>query len=370
MWKHPSPTLGIFKYKDSPMQTSQNIIMFDLDWTLVRPLGKRKFSKTNSDWQFIFAADQKLRELDAKLYIITNQAMKPKKDFHPETRITNIVKALDIPIIVFASRAKDIWRKPNSTIFEKHILSDLPKKKSISILYVGDAAGRESDFADSDRKFAYNIHLLLAHLGTDATVSFQTPEEFFLGGPTLGNPPWRDFDPQAYLDKMKGVPKIDYSTFASNVQDLVVMVGFPASGKSTFARGLAVHGYEIVNQDELGTFQKVIRVAREHLQAGKSIIIDSTNRSIEKRANYIRLAKSFKTPVKCIWITTPIEIAQHMNIVRERMGGPRIPQVAYNVYRKRFQPPTKDEGFTSVKKVSLRPEFSNKRELLMFLQKS
>ena len=48
--------------------------------------------------------------------------------------------------------------------------------------------------------------------------------------------------------------------------EMVIMVGCPASGKSTFRkRYLEPHGYVAVNRDTMGTMQKCIKVGM-HLE--------------------------------------------------------------------------------------------------------
>lgn len=51
-------------------------------------------------------------------------------------------------------------------------------------------------------------------------------------------------------------------------------------GKSTFARKYFVPaGYVHVNQDTLKTKDKCLKVAREAVESGKSVVIDNTNPS-------------------------------------------------------------------------------------------
>lgn len=66
--------------------------------------------------------------------------------------------------------------------------------------------------------------------------------------------------------------------------ELLVMVGPPASGKSTISLQLSnQHGYVIVNQDILKTWQKCFEHASELLDLKKRVIIDNTNRDLETR---------------------------------------------------------------------------------------
>lgn len=127
-----------------------------------------------------------------------------------------------------------------------------------SCAYVGDAAGRpknwkhgmKKDFSDSDRAFAANIG-----------IQFLTPEMFFLkeSAPRMD---WRsEFDPVAWLRLEESISqqgtRFSGSSITKPDQELIVFCGYPASGKSTFAKTrLVSKGYLRVNQDELKTFQK------------------------------------------------------------------------------------------------------------------
>lgn len=111
-------------------------------------------------------------------------------------------------------------------------VKDVDRKQSI---YVGDAAGRpfghrswiggnEKDFSDSDRKFALNAGLM-----------FNTPEEFFLGKSEekfmfLG------FDACAWQDSFVSQAGKVVGHEIGDGLEMVLMVGLPGSGKTTFAK--------------------------------------------------------------------------------------------------------------------------------------
>lgn len=126
-------------------------------------------------------------------------------------------------------------------------------------MYIGDAAGRAKnwkfgefigwllsnpllgapkDFSCSDRTFAHNVG-----------VKFQTPEEFFLGE-SPAKFEWDSVDPAALLKNFQGKPHFTGSQpLTSSSQEMIILVGYPASGKSTFTeRYLKPHGYFHVNQ--------------------------------------------------------------------------------------------------------------------------
>lgn len=118
--------------------------------------------------------------------------------------------------------------------------------------YVGDAAGRYNgkpkDHSCADRLFAANLGL-----------KFYTPEEFFLGKKPVEYV-LPEFDPKL-LFKGPEKPMLEPVgvRLIEEAPELIVMVGYPASGKSKFVKqNLEANGYVVVNQDQLKTWQKCV----------------------------------------------------------------------------------------------------------------
>jgi len=100
-------------------------------------------------------------------------------------------------------------------------------------------------------------------------------------------------------------------------QDVVLFVGYPCLGKSTFFRQhFQPEGYIHINQDTLKTREKCIRALEETLKAGKSCVVgqslpllnestltkqhlDNTNRNVTTRKHYIDLCGTLKVPIRC-----------------------------------------------------------------------
>jgi len=157
-------------------------------------------------------------------------------------------------------------------------------------------------------------------------------------------------------------------------QELIVCVGFPASGKSTLSkRYLVPAGYAHVNRDTLKTQDKCVKAASDALSNGKSVVIDNTNPSKETRASYIVLAKKAKVPVRCFLFDIKEELAHHLNYYRERLTNgeeKHVPRIGYNIYKKKFEPPTMAEGFAEIRSIKFVANFANKAEEELFNQKA
>lgn len=264
-----------------------------------------------------------------------------------------IFTSLDIPgITVYAATTNDKYRKPRPGMWGE-CLSDLDLEAGGfdlgSSYLVGDAAGREGDFSDTDRKWALNIGL-----------GFITPEEFFLGQAPRAMS--HKFDPSKYTITIKTTVTTKTSvvfTKSTAKKEVVLFVGSPGAGKSTFYwRHLEPLGYERINQDILKTKPKCFATARELLSAGKSVAIDNTNADCATRAAWIALAKEHKAPIRCLYFTSPEELCMHNAAVRafggdivnrEKRG--MLPGIAFKGFKGRFEEPVEGEGFLELIKV-------------------
>ena len=81
--------------------------------------------------------------------------------------------------------------------------------------------------------------------------------------------------------------------------EVVILCGFPGCGKTSFyRRALQPLGHAHVNRDTLKTPAKCLSVARDALAAGRSVVVDNTNPSIEARAAYVRYDGAETTAAK------------------------------------------------------------------------
>eukprot|EP00483_Globobulimina_turgida_P009501 UN09520 len=110
---------------------------------------------------------------------------------------------------------------------------------------------------------------------------------------------------------------------------MVLMRGPPGCGKSTFAKEYLVsQGYEWINRDTLKTKKKCLDAAKKALKNRKNVVIDNTNPNYNAREPYIKIGQANNANIRLFNMTTAREIAEHMNLVRERLtkgGTKRIP---------------------------------------------
>lgn len=294
----------------------KKIAMFDYDWTLVKPKTGGTFPRDVDDWVWLYpSVPDTLRNYYDKGYAIvvfTNQS-KPWK-------LQQIEKALaevGIPCTIYAGMQKED-QKPSTTMFKMLVKDkEWDAKKSF---FVGDALGRPADFADTDKIFAERIGLKAKQI--------HAPEAFFKH--------------EVRQSKMIVRP--------SKSQELVIMVGYPASGKSTISQSVfKANGYEVLESDELKTLAKIRSGLVKALGEGKSVVVDATNPTRERRKEYVdaarRVAPSIR--IRCIHVATSMEESVARNNLRPKDKG--VPMIAYYTYRKRFEEPNAEsEGFDAL----------------------
>lgn len=141
---------------------------------------------------------------------------------------------------------------------------------------------------------------------------------------------------------------------------LIVLVGPPGSGKSTWAcengRG-AVH----VSQDGLidaitpDGFEHVYRavyaaaedaVARAAIERGHTVIVDRTNRTRAHRARWLRIAAACGCPAVAVVMATSAAECRSRN--RTRTDRRRLSEERMERMLAAFQPVTADEGFHEI----------------------
>ncbi|ODV83538.1 hypothetical protein CANARDRAFT_190028, partial [[Candida] arabinofermentans NRRL YB-2248] len=170
------------------------IAAFDLDDTLITTKSGLKFSRSPNDWKLKYnSIHDKFKDLIKDNFIIiifTNQGGVTNK-FESKSLNNLIVKLNSIinefkqtPLIIYGATKKskvdklasdvkihDYFRKPNTGMFNQFLIDNELVSNDLdldSCFFVGDAAGRPTDFSDSDLKFASSLNF-----------KFILPEDYF-----------------------------------------------------------------------------------------------------------------------------------------------------------------------------------------------
>jgi predicted kinase len=137
--------------------------------------------------------------------------------------------------------------------------------------------------------------------------------------------------------------------------ECVILVGLPASGKTTFYRERFAGTHDHVSKDLLKNSRSPERRQRqllaESLGAGRSVVVDNTNPSAAARAGIIEVARTHGAEITVYFFDTVAGDALRRN--RGREGRERVPDVAIFTMRKRLEPPSRGEGFDRLYTVKL-----------------
>lgn len=295
------------------------LALFDVDGTLVVSKSGRRWAVDEDDW--IWSAGSVLATLDEFyqhgwfIALVSNQSEWKLSD-KAQKKIESILGAIEktngwrpwCAVATATVKEKDtVYRKPGRGLFDKLLENmKVSEKDILSLQMYGDASGEKDKnpayrWSDSDRAFAKAIG-----------ATYLRPFEIF--------------------------PR--HIVCIGSGKEIILLMGNPGSGKSTTAKGLLKLGgekYVHLEQDVLGTKEKVLKEAKDALDRGASVIVDATHGSLKNREPYLELAREKKIRIRILW---HLRDGRPFNALREKP----IPEVAYGVYSKHFVEPIAGEG--------------------------
>lgn len=142
---------------------------------------------------------------------------------------------------------------------------------------------------------------------------------------------------------------------------IIMLVGLPASGKSSLAKDLSdtynaiIHASDEIRKElniteqTKQSNQKVFEVLHERikndLRNGKNVIYDATNISYKKRKEFLRGIKNISCKKSCYFLASPYEKCLEQN--RERKE--KVPEEVIKKMYKNFDIPAYFEGWDEIK---------------------
>lgn len=161
--------------------------------------------------------------------------------------------------------------------------------------------------------------------------------------------------------------------------ELIMLVGIPASGKSTKSSLYQKLGYEVISSDDIRnellkgvrlealspdqrarlhgkTFETVRGRASAALKRGQSVVIDATNLSRKRRISFLECFHRIPCTKKCLLFLTPVDVCMERN--RKRIWNARVPDEAMYRMLCNFECPNYWEGWDEILPVAYEAQYT------------
>ena len=276
----------------------------------------------------------KLQKLNNDNYAIVIYFNLPCPDNNIQNKIEDLIKLLSVETKIFYTDHFNKYTKPYNELIKK-----LPFPSYTFSFICGND--------NIDYKFAYNCNL-----------KYIIPDYFFLDKPNL-------------------IPKISYPiTFSEKhselfikitpqIKDMIILVGYQASGKSIVAKYLAKkYGYYILSVDDyvlnkqILSMNKIENIINQH----NKIIIDYfCIKPIRKK--FIDIGKKYDYYIRTIVFDYDLDLIKHNSYYRYLKEGREIANIFYNT--KLDLTINKEEGIDEI--IKFKPFYQNDQEYYKYM---
>lgn len=137
--------------------------------------------------------------------------------------------------------------------------------------------------------------------------------------------------------------------------ELVIFTGLQGAGKSTFFRNYFAATHELVSKDlfrnNKNPSRRQAQLIEAALQAGRSVVVDNTNPSVESRQSAIEIGRKYGAEIAGYYFESQVKSCLERN--RQRLGKARVPDVAIYATDKKLVRPSFAEGFDKLSLVRI-----------------
>lgn len=384
-WKYYGGLLHGSNIPDnSKIHKISKVAMFDMDGTQITAKSGVDNGRPENEFDWIWYdkvnVPSKLKRFfkdGYRICIITNQkgiSLGKLKDSDIKKKIEMFIEEISLPVQVFVASADDAFRKPQPGIFhflKEHCMKPHGIEPDMKAsFFVGDAAGRPKtmdrvkDFSDFDIKFAKN-----------AGLTFYCPEEFFrnecqrdliLNFDKAEKNPFYHQNEKSQKNEQPLMYDANYPTdteniipsFESKTNIMVILIGSPGSGKSTFCKNY-LPGFVRVNNDNFdGNSKKALQLAKNTLKDTKeNIVIDNTNKDMKTRRDYIEYAlksgyEVYAFDFKMEKVNAIFWDNCRLNNQQRKPISKRVGAIPVHTFYKHYEKPDLAEGYVAIKNIN------------------
>ena len=299
------------------------------------PSKRRNFGGGNNSYIFCEVINCLIRPKDLSSYFKSHG----KYDLYNNnviSKLQQLIKAkCNVQLMGYYTTAN---QRKAIELFEKE-LNDIKGLKNIPITYINETSNEDNietfiaTFQNIDKNNSFIIGESL-DIEQISDVKYVSSMNYF-------------FDDEITVDKNK------FSQFKKiSVPTIIMLSGFPGSGKSTISKEFTEMNYKLIDGDKLSSI-KMMNQVLELMKKKESIIIDGTFLTKKSRKTYIDMIKneSEEYDILMIEVTTDSFESFVRNVKRSRdkkSGRNMIPLKVYQDFLKKYQSPMLNEGFTAI----------------------